>query len=47
MNRTRSRPWLCSRQAEAQILYRQLARGQWQPRFSSVQAQARWLIGKR
>jgi hypothetical protein len=35
------------RQAEAQTLYRQLAEGQWQPRFSGLQAQARWQIGKR
>jgi ferric-dicitrate binding protein FerR (iron transport regulator) len=33
--------------AEAQKLYRQLAQGQWQPRFSGLQAQARWQIGQR
>jgi ferric-dicitrate binding protein FerR (iron transport regulator) len=33
--------------AEAETLYRQLAEGEWQPRFRGLQAQARWQIGKR
>jgi Tfp pilus assembly protein PilF len=32
------------RQAQAQKLYRQLADGDWQPRFASLKEQARWML---
>ena len=33
--------------AEAQKLYRQLAEGDWQPRFNWVRTQAKWQLDKR
>ena len=32
---------------EARSLYRQLAEGQWQPRFQGIQSQARWQLEPR